>query len=396
MPRKTWTPILWLIVVIACVGFAYDTYTLLVMPLIYRPALGELLGVDRYTEAGAQSILDWSSYITWSSAICGGVFGLLGGWLTDRFGRQKVLLWSILLSAGSAVAGGFATYAWMLLVFRCTTFIGVCVEFVAAVAWLAELFPNPKQRESVLGYTQAFASTGGLLATGFYLLINQFAAYLPPISGEQETWRYALIAGVIPALPLIFIRPFLPESPAWLEKRAAGTLKRPSILELFRAGFLRVSIVSALLFACAFAAAFGALQVTPQMVPGLFKDTLGRQAVQTRAFYEAAKAAGAENGLALADLRKDSLALAAKAAKNPTDQAIKDDAARIAKVLADAGVLAREPKATFPAKLEAFKNSPRKRPAQRRRRRGRSRTAPPRASRPTRTSARPSVSLAWR
>jgi hypothetical protein len=39
--------------------------------------------------------------------------------------------------------------------FRSTTIIGVCVEYVAGVAWVAELFSNPKQRESVLGYTQA-------------------------------------------------------------------------------------------------------------------------------------------------------------------------------------------------------------------------------------------------
>ena len=50
-----------------------------------------------------------------------------------------------------------------LLVFRCLVFIGVCVEFVAAVAWLAELFPDRDQREKVLGYTQAFSSFGGLL-----------------------------------------------------------------------------------------------------------------------------------------------------------------------------------------------------------------------------------------
>ena len=37
-----------------------------------------------------------------------------------------------------------------------TTFIGVCVEFVAATAWLAELFTEPKRRESVIGWTQAF------------------------------------------------------------------------------------------------------------------------------------------------------------------------------------------------------------------------------------------------
>ena len=31
------------------------------------------------------------------------------------------------------------------------------------MAWLAELFTDPKQREQVLGYTQAFSSFGGLL-----------------------------------------------------------------------------------------------------------------------------------------------------------------------------------------------------------------------------------------
>ena len=41
------------------------------------------------------------------------------------------------------------------------------------------------------------------------------------------------MSGVIPAIPLILIRPFLPESPAWQQKKAAGTLKRPSIAALF-------------------------------------------------------------------------------------------------------------------------------------------------------------------
>ena len=107
-------------------------------------------------------------------ALAGGVFGLLGGYLTDRFGRRRVLVWSILLYAFSALAAGFATSLPMLLFFRCTTFIGVCVEFVAAVAWLAELFPEPKRREAVLGYTQAFSSLGGLLVTGAYYLARTY------------------------------------------------------------------------------------------------------------------------------------------------------------------------------------------------------------------------------
>ena len=79
-----------------------------------------------------------------------------------------MLTWSILIYALSAFAAGFSTSIEMLLVLRCTTFIGVCVEFVAAVAWLAELFPDPRQRENVLGYTQAFSSLGGLLVAGVF------------------------------------------------------------------------------------------------------------------------------------------------------------------------------------------------------------------------------------
>ena len=42
-------------------------------------------------------------------AIAGGIFGLLGGYLTDRLGRRRVLTWSILLYAFSAFFAGFST-----------------------------------------------------------------------------------------------------------------------------------------------------------------------------------------------------------------------------------------------------------------------------------------------
>jgi MFS family permease len=176
-----------------------------------------------------------------------------------------------LVYAFSAFAAGFATSLPMLLFLRCTTFIGVCVEFVAAVAWLAELFPNPKQRESVLGYTQAFSSLGGFLVSLVALLVAKIAHTLPAIHGGHENWRYILISGLIPAIPLIVIRPFLPESPVWQEKKAAGTLKRPSFAELFQPQYRRTTLITALIFACSLGAAFGAIQQLPQIVPGLIQ-----------------------------------------------------------------------------------------------------------------------------
>jgi MFS family permease len=260
MDRKTW-----LIAVIAAIGFAFDTYELLMLPLIVRPALVDLLGVP----ATSPLINQWVGYLFYIPAVAGGVFGLLGGYLTDRLGRRRVLTWSILLYAFSAFAAGYSTSVYQLLFWRCATFVGVCVEFVAAVAWLAELFKDPKQRESVIGYTQAFGSLGGLMVTAGYYIAVTYGQSFPAVHGGHEAWRYTLMSGIIPAIPLIIIRPFLPESPVWQEKKRAGTLKRPSFGELFRPQFARTTIVTTIMMACAYAAAFGAIQQVPRMVPGL-------------------------------------------------------------------------------------------------------------------------------
>ena len=261
------TPVQWLICVIAVIGFAFDTYELLMLPLMIRPALETLGGL----QFGTADYNHWRDLFFYVPAVCGGVFGLLGGYLTDRLGRRRVLTWSILIYAFAAFAGGFATSLEALLVLRCVKFIGVCVEFVAAVAWLAELFSEPRQREAVLGYTQAFSSLGGVMVSGMALLISKTANSLPAIYGGHENWRYLMISGLIPAIPLIIIRPFLPESPVWRKKRDEGTLKRPSFAELFRPEYRKTTLITAAMFACSLGAAFSAIQQIPQIVPALVK-----------------------------------------------------------------------------------------------------------------------------
>jgi MFS family permease len=255
----------WLICVIAAIGFAFDIYEILVAPLILQPALVDLGKL----KPGSPDFNNWVSLLFYVPALVGGFFGLIGGYLTDRLGRRRVLTWSILIYAFSALGAGYSTSLEQLLFFRTTTFMGVCVEFVAAVAWLAELFPNPKQREGVLGYTQAFSSVGGLLVTGAYWLAVHYNTSFPAIQGSHESWRYTLISGLIPALPLIIIRPFLPESPEWSQKKAAGTLKRPSFAELFSPELRRTTWITMIMFACSYGAAFGAIQQMPRIVPGL-------------------------------------------------------------------------------------------------------------------------------
>lgn len=263
-PRRL-GPIEWLIIIIASIGFMFDIYELLMLPLIAGPALNELVGA----KPGSPEFKFWVSLLFYVPAFVGGSFGLVGGYLTDLLGRRRVLTWSILIYAFSALAAGFSTNIVMLLILRCTTFAGFCIEFVAAVAWLAELFPHPIQRERILGYTQAFSSLGGLAVAMANEQIATFATSLPPIFDGHSPWRYTLISGVIPAIPLIIIRPFLPESPTWKKKRDEGTLKRPSIKELFQPALARTTIITTLMFACSYGAAFGAIQQFPEIVKGL-------------------------------------------------------------------------------------------------------------------------------
>jgi MFS family permease len=169
------------------------------------------------------------------------------------------------------------------LICRCATSVGVCVEYVAAIAWLAELFSNPKQRESVLGYTQSAVGVGGLLATGAYYLAVTYAERLPAIHSGHEAWRYAVLAGLLPAIPLMLVRPFLPESPVWTEKKSKGTLKRPSVVALFTPALRKTTLVTTLLAACFYAVPYGVLQQTPHIVPGLpeLRGMAARQVEQT-------------------------------------------------------------------------------------------------------------------
>lgn len=101
----------------------------------------------------------------------------------------------------------------------------------------------------------------------------KYATMLPAIYGGHSHWRYTLISGVIPAIPLIILRPFLPESPVWKEKKRLGTLKRASIGEIFAPQYLKTTVVTTIIFACGYGAAFGAIQHLPRIVPGIAEVT---------------------------------------------------------------------------------------------------------------------------
>jgi hypothetical protein len=262
------TTIQWLVCAVAGLGFAFDLYESLMNALIVAPVLSSLGGL----QSGTRQFNLWVGMFFFIPTVAGGLFGLLGGLLTDLFGRRRVLVWSILLYGFSACAAAFANSLPALLLLRCTTLIGVCVEAVAAIAWLAELFPIPQQRESVLAYTQLCYPLGGLAVSGAYYFCVTYADRFPSIYGGHDAWRYTLLSGLLPAIPLMLVRPFLPESPLWQKRKSGPLPRRPSLRELWRPHMRGATLLATVMLACTFAVPYGALQHTSRIVPGLLAE----------------------------------------------------------------------------------------------------------------------------
>jgi MFS family permease len=133
--RRALTPLQWLICAVAGIGFAFDTYEITVFSVVARPSLSSF-GLH----PGTAEFNRWVGMLLWLPQAAGGILGLVGGYLTDRVGRRRVLVWSIVVYGLSAMGTAYAGSPLELLFWRCLTIAGTCVEFLAAIALLAEIF----------------------------------------------------------------------------------------------------------------------------------------------------------------------------------------------------------------------------------------------------------------
>src|SRR5208283_4597050 len=89
---------------------------------------------------------------------------------------------------------------------------------------------------------------------------------------NNVAWRFTLLTGLIPGAAILFLMPFVPESGVWKRKKQEGTLKRAGFGELFSPELRLTTIATTILSACGYAAAFGAIQMTPLQIVGGLPD----------------------------------------------------------------------------------------------------------------------------
>jgi SHS family lactate transporter-like MFS transporter len=138
------------------------------------------------------------------------------GWLAEKFGRRPILMLDVLLFSGFELASAFAPSLPVFLILRALFGFAMGGEWGVGASLVMESIPV-RSRGTVSGILQEGYPLGYLLASVAYLLVF-----------DRFGWRGMFIAGVAPALLVLFIRLAVKESPTWEARRA--TQKAPGLV----------------------------------------------------------------------------------------------------------------------------------------------------------------------
>ena len=235
----------WFVLVVAALGWLFDTMDQQLFNLARRPAITELITPrpdPSAPEASAADVkaaadtlakdIDKYGGITTSIFMIGWALGgLFFGVLGDKIGRAKTMLLTILLYSIFTGLSALSVGVWDFAAYRFLTGLGVGGEFAVGVSLVAEVMPD-RARPFALGWLQALSAVG-----------NMIAAMIAIVLGVLEVggaWRIMFVIGTVPALLAIVIRSRLKEPERWqkavkiVEGEVAGTApKLGSIRELF-------------------------------------------------------------------------------------------------------------------------------------------------------------------
>jgi MFS family permease len=146
------------------------------------------------------------SYVLGASLAATAIGGVIFGILSDRFGRRPILQWTILTYSIGTFLSGLAGSFWMLMIFRIITGLGVGGEWGTGQTYIGETFPA-----KVRGRYCAMMQTGAPLGIA---LASVVGGLISPVIG----WRPCFFISILPAILVLFVRRYLPESDLWLRR----------------------------------------------------------------------------------------------------------------------------------------------------------------------------------
>lgn len=177
----------WLILIIASAGWIFDVYE----GQIYNITSSQLLQFVIDASGDPHPAKFWKDIFLGVFLLGGATGGLLFGILADKFGRKPTMVATILMYS---VFSGLTYYAhtlWHVGILRFLVAMGTGGEWAVAASLVAEVFPA-KARTHASGIFHASSVLGTWIATLTGLIVG-------------ASWRYAYLAGIIPALLVAWV-----------------------------------------------------------------------------------------------------------------------------------------------------------------------------------------------
>jgi MFS family permease len=215
----------WFVLVVAVLGWLFDTMDQQLFTQARTPALTQLLHVAPSDPA----VKNWGGIATmvfmWGWATGGVIFGILG----DRIGRARTMVTTIICYSAFTGLSALSVGPWDFCLYRFLTGVGVGGEFAVGVALVAEVMPE-RARTHALGWIQALSAIGNISAAVIAMGLGQ----LETLGVVTTPWRIMFLIGVFPAILAVLVMRRLREPERW--KAAAmerGQHKLGSLRELF-------------------------------------------------------------------------------------------------------------------------------------------------------------------
>jgi len=250
----------WLVLLVAWLGWVFDSMDATIYAIVLHPALAELLRTSVAGGPVTHEVIGWYGGLIFSIFLIGwAVGGVLFGIVADYFGRTKTLIITILVYSLFTGLAALSDNWWHLAIYRFVTALGIGGEWAAGAVIVAEVWPEEK-RAKAAGILQSAWAAGFFLAASINLLLQSYS------------WRVLFLVGILPAFMSLFIFIWVQEPDRWVKSRSqellSGRARRVKLLDLFRGNLRRPTLVGSLL---AFVAVFGLWGAT-NWVPTLVRE----------------------------------------------------------------------------------------------------------------------------
>lgn len=144
------------------------------------------------------------AFLVAGESVLAAIGALVAGPIVDRYGRKKMLIADGAMYFIFAILTAVASTGFLLILWRTLIGFSIGADTAIATGYISEF--APKKSRGRFGITQQLMIFSGFTAAfwaGYFLSLN-------------ADWRLMFGLGAIPALILLALRFYLPESPRWL------------------------------------------------------------------------------------------------------------------------------------------------------------------------------------